>query len=140
MSLRTKILTGLAVIFIALAGSAAYVQYGAAPQAHIEETRTFDVTLTVAGVYPRSTVSVTETTTALQLLRESSRSSGFAVSEKEYAGLGTLVERIGDFQNGDGGKYWTYYVNESFAPVGADAYVLQPGDAIEWRFELPPQE
>jgi hypothetical protein len=51
--------------------------------------------------------------------------------------MGTLVEKIGEQANGTDGNYWMYYVNDTFAPVGADAYIVKKGDVIEWKFEVP---
>jgi hypothetical protein len=71
------------------------------------------------------------------MLRTESKETGFAMSEKEYAGLGTLVERLGDHENGTDGKYWTYMVNGAFAPVGADVYEPKSDDTITWTFAVP---
>ena len=93
--------------------------------------------MTIDGVLPAYPVEIPEGTTILELLRGESTAEGFAMSEKEYAGLGILVERLGDLQNGADGKYWTYTVNGAFAPVGADVYEPKSGDLIEWTFDVP---
>ena len=54
---------------------------------------------------------------------------------KEYPGLGMLVTRIGEKKNGEQGKYWQYWVNGKYAEKGPDAYMVMPGDSIEWKFE-----
>ena len=53
---------------------------------------------------------------------------------KDFPGLGSLVDQIGEKKNGDGGKYWQYWVNGDYAKVGADAYGINPGDSILWKF------
>lgn len=39
--------------------------------------------------------------------------------------------------NGEGGRYWQYYVNGDLPMVGCSQYVLQDNDRVEWRFEKP---
>jgi len=48
---------------------------------------------------------------------------------------GVFIESIGGIKNGDGGKYWQYYVNDILGDVAADKKVLKEGDKAEWRFE-----
>lgn len=55
-------------------------------------------------------------------------------ASKEFSGLGTLVEQIGEKKNGDGGRYWQYWINGNYAKVGADAYGVNSGDSILWKF------
>lgn len=52
-----------------------------------------------------------------------------------YEGLGVLVKGIGDYVNGQDGKYWQYNVNGIMPMVGADKYVLEDGDKIVWFFD-----
>ena len=49
-------------------------------------------------------------------------------------GVGVFVRQIGDKKNGDGGRYWQYWVNEKFALVAADQYALSASDRVEWKF------
>ncbi len=46
-----------------------------------------------------------------------------------------LVDSIGNDVNGDGDKYWQYYVNDDIPMVGCDQYALSNGDYVEWSFE-----
>jgi len=48
---------------------------------------------------------------------------------------GVFVESIGGVKNGDGGKYWQYYVNGKLGDVAADKKEVKTGDKVEWRFE-----
>lgn len=136
--MHRRILFGIAIVAI-LVGGLAYVQLQR-PQpipGTAQTPRSIEVTLEIAGVLPAHRVEIIERTTALELLHAESTKAGFLMSEKEYAGLGTLVERLGDFKNGTDGKYWTYTVNGTFAPVGADVYQPKSGDLIEWTFAVP---
>ncbi len=47
-----------------------------------------------------------------------------------------LIDSIGKDVNGDGGKYWQYYVNNDIPMVGCDQYALSNGDYVEWSFEI----
>lgn len=70
----------------------------------------------------------------LQFMRALSQANNFTLKTKEYKGLGALIEQIGSTANGAGGRYWQYWVNNSYASVGADQYTIKPGDVIEWKF------
>lgn len=60
--------------------------------------------------------------------------SGLNLKTKAYD-IGILIEAIGDKENGQDGFYWMYYVNGVLPMVGADQYVLEPGDKVEFKFE-----
>lgn len=47
---------------------------------------------------------------------------------------GILIDQIGSMAGGTDGKYWLWYENNRMGQVASDAYVLQPGDVIEWKF------
>lgn len=70
----------------------------------------------------------------LQLMKETLEKDGVVFSYKTYTGLGELVTQIGDKKSGADGKYWQFWVNGSYAQVGASSYVVNIGDIIEWRF------
>src|SRR3989344_6944886 len=129
---------GIVIILALVTGGFAYTQlYSRQSPATAETPRTIEVALAIADVLPAHRTEITEGATVLELLRMESAAEGFVLSEKEYAGLGILVELLGDFQNGTDGKYWTYTVNGAFAPVGADVYEPRSGDLIEWTFDVP---
>lgn len=101
-----------------------------------ETPRTIHGTLAIENVLPATEIAVPSGASALELLAEVSSAMPFVLETKEYAGLGTLVERIGDHKN-DSARHWHYYVNGALAPVGAGAYIVEEGDAVEWRFRTP---
>ena len=68
--------------------------------------------------------------TALAQLKQVSRN----VTTKTSS-FGEYVESIGKLKGGDGGKYWTFYVDGKMASAGAGAYVAKGGEKIEWKFE-----
>lgn len=46
-----------------------------------------------------------------------------------------LVDSIGSYVGGDGGKYWQYYLNEEYGIIGVDKQMVSDGDTIVWKFE-----
>ncbi len=71
---------------------------------------------------------------ALDLVIRAGMRENFTVETKKYD-FGTIVESIDGVRGGDQKKYWLYYVNGKQATVGADAYKVQSGDTIDFRFE-----
>lgn len=55
---------------------------------------------------------------------------------EEFEGLGVLISQIGKKKNGEEEKYWQYWINNEHAKVGADSYLLQGGENIEWKFAI----
>lgn len=52
----------------------------------------------------------------------------------DYGGIGAFVNSINGRKSGDNNKYWQYWVNNKYADVAADKYVLKNGDVIMWKF------
>lgn len=131
-------------MLLALAALFGSARLAAAPVPHQDASSVkkhmLDVSLAIEGLYATTTHTVLQGTTALDLLTTTTKVNGIDMATQEYSGMGTLVEKIGSLKNGTDGKYWMYYVNDAFAPVGADAYKLVSGDSIEWRFEVPKTE
>lgn len=65
---------------------------------------------------------------ALSLLKKHAQ-----VGVKHYS-FGDLVTSINGTQ-GNGPKYWTFYVNGKEAQVGASSYVTKNSDKIEWKLQ-----
>lgn len=53
---------------------------------------------------------------------------------QDYKDLGKLVVKIGHKKNGEGDKYWQYWVNNKHAQIDAGQYILKAGDVVEWKF------
>ncbi len=47
---------------------------------------------------------------------------------------GVFIRQIGTRQNGDGDRYWQYWVNHDQIQLAADRYQIQPNDVVEWKF------
>ena len=79
-------------------------------------------------------IAINETETVLQILQKIAGSNDIHVDTKEYAGIGTLVEQIGDKKNGTEQNYWQYWIGNEQPQVGADKYLVLDKDYILWRF------
>lgn len=85
------------------------------------------------------TVYLTKGATALEALRRVA-----VVETTYYAGIGEFIDSINGVTNNTAtGMYWMWYTwdeNEAtwkYAPVGAGSYVLEDGDNIMFRYEVP---
>jgi len=72
--------------------------------------------------------------TAFGLLKNEAERLSLNLKTKTYD-IGTMIETIGDKENGQDGKYWLYYVNEKMPMVAADKMIIKPGDKVEFKFE-----
>lgn len=68
-------------------------------------------------------------TSALSQLQEINDT--VVVQESE---LGSYVESINGLVGGTDGKYWSFYVNDELASVGAGAFMPEGGEEIKWHF------
>ncbi len=79
--------------------------------------------------------------TVLGFLLEASESRGFAVEWTQWESLGaTKVDAINGFRDGQGGRYWQYWVNGQYGNIGADRYLLEDGDHVLWKYTTYPPE
>ena len=79
--------------------------------------------------------------TAFTILLEAARTLHFPViwSNWTVPADSILVQSIGSDVNGDGGRWWQYWINGAYGTVGADHAALKNGDEVEWRFvQFPP--
>jgi hypothetical protein len=49
-----------------------------------------------------------------------------------------LIDAINKNVNGDGDRYWQYYVNGELPMIGCDQYMVSNGDYVLWTFESIP--
>jgi hypothetical protein len=98
------------------------------------ETGQFSITIDYgdkADIYEGLFLGGNETAFSAIQNQTTIRDIGFAY--EDYGDMGMLVTKIGDKESGDG-FYWQYWVNGQYSQVGASAYKIRNGDAIEWRF------
>lgn len=121
MKRSTKQLIAIIIIAICIGGGAiviATTQNTNTTQQQAQKTTT-DITYTAKPGL-----------TSLEQLKQEARD--VVTSTSQY---GELVTSIEGHTAGDEGKYWSFYVNNEMAQVGADSYVQQKGDVIEWKFQ-----
>ena len=73
-------------------------------------------------------------TTALDALKHASEAGEFFL-HLTYTAYGPYVDQIGLYA-AFGSAGWAYKVNGASPPVGADQYVLKPGDRVLWYWAL----
>ena len=80
----------------------------------------------------------TTNNTAFAILREASLSLGFSLTYVPYEiPKGVFVTGINGSANGDGGRYWQYWVDGTYGAVAADHQRLHDGDMVQWTFSIP---
>lgn len=80
----------------------------------------------------------TANNTVFTLLREASAKIGFSFAYVPYRMPdGVFVTAINGSANGDGGRFWEYWVNGVYGKVAADHQGLQDGDVVLWKFSIP---
>lgn len=121
------------------------------PQVSVQMSKSEPFTLTTTTFVPTSSqasllidfgdqfqvfsdIQLSPQDTVLRVLQNVTTQNNLELGTKEYAGLGTLVEKIGDKQNGEDKKYWQYWIGNEQPQVGADKYIVSNNDLIIWRF------
>jgi|TARA_B100001971_G_C18077910_1_gene476657 hypothetical protein len=80
-------------------------------------------------------LEIREQETAWSLLEGLSKESEeLSVSSTDYGDLGVLIESINEYENGADKNYWQYWVNNKYADIAANNYVISSGDVILWKF------
>ena len=78
----------------------------------------------------------TNNATVADLLFECASHYNFEVEVEYWRGYDSyFIESINGIENGEGDKYWQFYVNGRYADVGCSKYILYNNDVVEWRFE-----
>lgn len=125
----------LTLVFVA--GVASYIGGARLSDENLSKTEsiTGSISLTIEGLYADKSVPVSQDETVLEVLQKlDATDTTLQLLTKEYSGLGTLVIGMRGWENGTGGKYWQYKVNGRMPQIGAGAYTLKDGDAVEWYF------
>ncbi len=54
--------------------------------------------------------------------------------DKNYSGIGKFIYEINGVQ-GEGGKYWIYYINGKKMSIGVSGSKVNSGDVVSWKYE-----
>jgi len=76
--------------------------------------------------------------TVFDALTEYGKANNIEIKSSIDNRYGVFVESIGGIKNGDEGKYWQYYINNTLGDVAADKKAIGKNDVVEWRFENVP--
>lgn len=80
----------------------------------------------------------TKNVTVANFLFECASHYNLSIEKEYWRGYKSFfIESINYVSNGEGNRYWQYYVNGEFADVGCNNYFLSDNDVVEWRFEQP---
>jgi len=107
------------------------IQKKAAQQSSVIPT----VTLTIDEGTKIATYSGVIAKTAYDALTQTAGQHNIQVLTKKYD-FGILVQSI-DGKENTTALSWIYFVNGKSGDVGADAYILHPGDMVEWKYIHP---
>ena len=78
---------------------------------------------------------LTANNTVFSLLIEASHTLGFPVAYVPYEiPMGMFVTAINGSVNGEGGRYWQYWVSGAYGDVAADLKPLHDHDTVLWKF------
>lgn len=77
--------------------------------------------------------------TVYSVLMKASEENGFPVGAEYYPQYKSHYIYSINFtdQNPKTNKFWQYYINGNYGPVGVDLQKVENGDIIEWKFEGP---
>ena len=138
LSERVQAVAFVAILIVAVAGLYAVVQalQPAAIQTLIVRHARLDVKGEAWSI--RYEPAATTNNTAFAILQEASVALGFSVTYVPYEiPKGVFVTGINGSMNGDGGRYWQYWVDGTYGTVAADHQGLRDGDVVQWTFSVP---
>lgn len=95
------------------------------------------ITVSIEGIISQQNLELPHNSSVLEALNKIATEEEIEIQTKKYAGLGTLVESIGEVSNGTNGKYWHYEVNDEIPLVEAENLVLSQSDEVRWFFAEP---
>ncbi len=72
--------------------------------------------------------------TLFDLTKRAAENNGLTFEYQPPGQYGILIDQIGLMRGGTDNKYWLWYENGRMGQVASDAYLLQPGDVLEWKF------
>jgi len=100
-----------------------------------EEVETVAVTINDSVQENYYTTAYLDGMSAFEALQTIVQREGMEVDYEQYD-FGVMINGIGDTLADDTtSSYWLYYVNDQSPTVGADSYLLEADDKVEFRYE-----
>ena len=86
-----------------------------------------------------SVFSDSRNNTVFLFLLEAARTLHFALQWSNWSPpySAVFIDSINGSRNGDGGRWWVFWVDGVYANTAADLTVLHGGEAVLWRFTVP---
>ena len=138
MSERVQAFVFVAILVTAIAGLYAVAQRAQPQLVVAAEARLVSLDVEGDGWSIHYRPSVTLNNTAFGVLREASAILDFPLTYQAYeVPQGVFVTEINGSVNGEGGRYWQYWVNGTYESVAADHRGLRGGETVLWRFSIP---
>lgn len=100
-------------------------------QNNISVTFNFSATDTKTVEYP---IVTNNTKNLFTISQEIAKQQTWDIQYKDYGEMGYLVTKINNTENGQGSKYWQYYVNGEQPQISANKYIPKAGEKIEWSY------
>ena len=135
LSERQQAVLFAAILLAAIAGVYAMTEVlqPAPVQARLVGFATLDVRGASWSI--RYAPAATTNNTAYGILSEASARLGFSLDHVTFQiPEGVFVTAINGSVNGEGGRYWQYWVNGVYGDVAADHKALNDGDVVLWSF------
>jgi len=135
---RVQAIVFVAILVTAIAGLYAVAQRSQPPSVPAAEVRLVSLEVEGDGWSIQYRPPVTVNNTAFGILREASATLDFSLTHQLYeVPQGVFVTEINGSANGEGGRYWQYWVNGMYESVAADHRALRDGDTVLWSFSIP---
>ncbi len=135
LSERRQAILFAAVVVAAIAGLYAATQIIQPAAVQPSVVHAVHLEVTGAGWTISYDAILTANNTVFSLLIEASHTLGFPVAYVPYEiPRGMFVTAINGSVNGDGGRYWQYWVSGAYGDVAADLRVLHDHDSVLWKF------
>lgn len=101
------------------------------------ETKPITLLIDTGDGNPRGFEIEKNQVTAFDVLKEICEKNNIEISSAQYD-IGVFIKSIAGRENGEGNKYWIFYVNGEMSQSAADKKIVNAGDAIEFRFQNNP--
>ncbi|MBU1131077.1 DUF4430 domain-containing protein [Patescibacteria group bacterium] len=131
----------IALIFLTvgfLLGQSYQLPYFSTPEQEVGEDQTLKINYSLqfsdSEMIEFQNIAIQKNETALDVLQKLASANDIALETKDYQDLGIMITKIGEMENGQNNKYWQFFVNGEYAPVGAGQYLLKGGENVEWIF------
>jgi hypothetical protein len=138
---RTILLVGVAILLVigvqVFKPSSLTTETSVTPsEQKLEEKEAVSVSVDFGGgEVSQAKTSYINGQTAYGVLQTLVEQEGFSIETEQYD-FGVFVKEMNG-RASSGEKAWIYFVNGESGNVSADNYLLEPGDAVEWKYIEP---